>query len=77
MLFLAVWYNTLEILQKRTIEIFNLSWATGKLPKIWKLSTVIPILKPNKNAAECKTIGQFPSPAPSASSWNGLSNVGL
>ncbi|GFT66219.1 hypothetical protein TNCV_650541 [Trichonephila clavipes] len=24
-----------------------------------------------------KTIGQFPSPAPSASSWNGLSTVGL
>ncbi|GFS82118.1 hypothetical protein TNCV_249991 [Trichonephila clavipes] len=35
-------------------KIFNLSWATGKLPKIWKLSTVIPILKPNKNASECK-----------------------
>ncbi|GFV64817.1 hypothetical protein TNCV_809141 [Trichonephila clavipes] len=34
MLFLAAWSNTLEILQKRTIEIFNLSWATGKLPKI-------------------------------------------
>ncbi|GFW00919.1 reverse transcriptase domain-containing protein [Trichonephila clavipes] len=28
--------------------------ATGKLPQIWKLSTVIPILKPNKNASECK-----------------------
>ncbi|GFT70847.1 hypothetical protein TNCV_4163321 [Trichonephila clavipes] len=25
-----------------------------KLPKIWKLSTVIPILKPNKDASECK-----------------------
>ncbi|GFU22735.1 reverse transcriptase domain-containing protein [Trichonephila clavipes] len=28
--------------------------APGKLPKIWKLSIVIPILKPNKNASECK-----------------------
>ncbi|GFX41812.1 probable RNA-directed DNA polymerase from transposon X-element [Trichonephila clavipes] len=55
MLFLAAWSNTLEILQKKELlEIFNLSWATGKLPKIWKLSTVIPILKPNKNASECK-----------------------
>ncbi|GFU59971.1 reverse transcriptase domain-containing protein, partial [Trichonephila clavipes] len=44
-----------KILQKKELlEIFNLSWATGKLPKIWKLSTVIPILKPNKNASECK-----------------------
>ncbi|GFT71685.1 reverse transcriptase domain-containing protein [Trichonephila clavipes] len=40
--------------KKELLEIFNLSWATGKLPKIWKLSTVIPILKPNKNASECK-----------------------
>ncbi|GFX41953.1 hypothetical protein TNCV_3677651 [Trichonephila clavipes] len=56
----------------------KLSWNTGKLPKIWKLSIVIPILKPNKNASECKNyIGQFPSPAPSASSWNGLSTVDL
>ncbi|GFT74512.1 reverse transcriptase domain-containing protein [Trichonephila clavipes] len=55
MLFLAAWSNTLEILQKKELlEIFNLSWATGKLPKIWKLSTVIPILKPNKNDSECK-----------------------
>ncbi|GFT16183.1 reverse transcriptase domain-containing protein [Trichonephila clavipes] len=67
-----------NLAKKELLEIFNLSWATGKLPKIWKLSTVIPILKPNKNASECKNyIGQFPSPAPSASSWNGLSTVDL
>ncbi|GFU18926.1 reverse transcriptase domain-containing protein [Trichonephila clavipes] len=55
MLFSAAWSNTLEILQKKELlEIFNISWATGKLPKIWKLSTVFPILKPNKNASECK-----------------------
>ncbi|GFW12675.1 RNA-directed DNA polymerase from mobile element jockey [Trichonephila clavipes] len=44
-----------NLAKKELLEIFNLSWATGKLPKIWKLSTVIPILKPNKNASECKT----------------------
>ncbi|GFS80472.1 hypothetical protein TNCV_3448711 [Trichonephila clavipes] len=65
-----------NLAKKELLEIFNLSWATGKLPQIWKLSTVIPILKPNKNASECKNerereIGQFPSPAPSESSWNG------
>ncbi|GFY25460.1 RNA-directed DNA polymerase from mobile element jockey [Trichonephila clavipes] len=43
-----------NLAKKELLEIFNLSWATGKLPKIWKLSTVIPILKPNKNASECK-----------------------
>ncbi|GFT64023.1 putative RNA-directed DNA polymerase from transposon BS [Trichonephila clavipes] len=63
--------------KKRTIEIFNLSWATGKLPKIWKLSIVIPILKPNMMVQSANTIGQFSSPAPSASSWNGLSTVDL
>ncbi|GFX73945.1 probable RNA-directed DNA polymerase from transposon BS [Trichonephila clavipes] len=54
MLFLAAWSNTLKSCKKELLDIFNLSWATGKLPKIWKLSTVIPILKPNKNASECK-----------------------
>ncbi|GFT05259.1 reverse transcriptase domain-containing protein [Trichonephila clavipes] len=43
-----------NLAKKELLEIFNLSWATGKLPKIWKLSTIIPILKPNKNASECK-----------------------
>ncbi|GFW87307.1 reverse transcriptase domain-containing protein [Trichonephila clavipes] len=43
-----------NLAKKELLEIFNLSWATGKLPQIWKLSTVIPILKPNKNASECK-----------------------
>ncbi|GFV43949.1 RNA-directed DNA polymerase from mobile element jockey [Trichonephila clavipes] len=45
-----------NLAKKELLEIFNLSWATGKLPKIWKLSTVIPILKPNKNASDtlCK-----------------------
>ncbi|GFV27413.1 hypothetical protein TNCV_3796071 [Trichonephila clavipes] len=63
-------------LEKELLEIFNLSWATGKLPKIWKLSTVTPILKPNKNASECKNYRPLsPSQAPSASSWNGLSTV--
>ncbi|GFV16867.1 hypothetical protein TNCV_3363641 [Trichonephila clavipes] len=51
---------------KELLEIFNLSWATGKLPKIWKLSTVIPILKPNKNSSECKNYIQanFPHHPP-------------
>ncbi|GFU22694.1 reverse transcriptase domain-containing protein [Trichonephila clavipes] len=40
--------------KKELLEISNFSCATGKLPKIWKLSIVIPILKPNKNASECK-----------------------
>ncbi|GFT32283.1 RNA-directed DNA polymerase from mobile element jockey [Trichonephila clavipes] len=44
-----------NLAKKELLEIFNLSWATGKLLKIWKLSTVIPILKPNKNASECKS----------------------
>ncbi|GFV10431.1 reverse transcriptase domain-containing protein [Trichonephila clavipes] len=43
-----------NLAKKELLEIFNLSWATGKLPKIWKLSTVIQILKLNKNASECK-----------------------
>ncbi|GFY18143.1 hypothetical protein TNCV_2045511 [Trichonephila clavipes] len=40
-----------NIAKEELLEIFNLSWATGKLPKIslCKLS-VIPILQPNKNA---------------------------
>ncbi|GFW91902.1 RNA-directed DNA polymerase from mobile element jockey [Trichonephila clavipes] len=43
-----------NLAKKELLKIFNLSWATGKLPKIWKISTVISILKPNKNASECK-----------------------
>ncbi|GFS60771.1 RNA-directed DNA polymerase from mobile element jockey [Trichonephila clavipes] len=43
-----------NLAKKEILVIFNLSWATGKLPQIWKLSIVIPILKPNKNASECK-----------------------
>lgn len=37
------------------LRIFNISWQTGKLPKIWKNSTIIPILKPGKEASNCKS----------------------
>ncbi|GFW81195.1 RNA-directed DNA polymerase from mobile element jockey [Trichonephila clavipes] len=44
-----------EILQKKNYwKFLTFHGLPGKLPKIWKLSTVIPILKPNKNASECK-----------------------
>ncbi|GFU82808.1 reverse transcriptase domain-containing protein [Trichonephila clavipes] len=33
---------------------FNLTWSTGKLPTIWKMSVTVPILKPGKDAASCK-----------------------
>ncbi|GFS52155.1 reverse transcriptase domain-containing protein [Trichonephila clavipes] len=59
-----------NLAKKELLEIFNLSCATGKLPKIWKLPTVIPILKPNKNASECKNYRPI-SLTSSASSWNG------
>ncbi|GFQ68332.1 reverse transcriptase domain-containing protein, partial [Trichonephila clavata] len=36
------------------LQIFNLSWITGKLPTIWKMSVIVPILKPGKDAASCK-----------------------
>ncbi|GFR07284.1 reverse transcriptase domain-containing protein [Trichonephila clavata] len=36
------------------LQIFNLSWITGKLPTICKMSVIVPILKPGKDAASCK-----------------------
>ena len=33
-------------------KIFNLSLATSQIPDIWKSSTIIPLLKPNKPAEE-------------------------
>lgn len=44
-----------EQAKKQLLEIFNLSWTTGKLPINWKTSRVIPILKPNKSATDCKS----------------------
>ncbi|UYV82664.1 Transposase [Cordylochernes scorpioides] len=36
------------------LRILNISWQTGKLPKNWKISIIVPILKPNKDAKEYK-----------------------
>ncbi|GFQ84096.1 reverse transcriptase domain-containing protein [Trichonephila clavata] len=36
------------------LNIFNTLWRSGKLPKIWKNSVIIPILKPGKAATNCK-----------------------
>ncbi|GFS79973.1 hypothetical protein TNCV_751061 [Trichonephila clavipes] len=77
MLFLAAWSNTLEILQKKNYwKFLTFHGLLANCPNL-KLSTVIPILKPNKNASECNNYRPISSPAPSASSWNGLSTVGL
>ncbi|GFQ82505.1 probable RNA-directed DNA polymerase from transposon BS [Trichonephila clavata] len=35
-------------------QIFNLSWIFGKLPTIWKMSIIVSVLKPGKDAASCK-----------------------
>ncbi|UYV71163.1 hypothetical protein LAZ67_8001966 [Cordylochernes scorpioides] len=32
------------------LRILNISWKTGKLLKNWKISIIVPILKPNKDA---------------------------
>ncbi|GFW36711.1 probable RNA-directed DNA polymerase from transposon X-element [Trichonephila clavipes] len=36
------------------LQIFKLSWSTGKLPIIWKMSVIVPVLKPGKDTASCK-----------------------
>ena len=33
-------------------DIFNISIKTSQIPSIWKMSTIIPLLKPNKEASE-------------------------
>ncbi|GFY58829.1 putative RNA-directed DNA polymerase from transposon BS [Trichonephila inaurata madagascariensis] len=42
------------------LRIFNLSWKSGKLPTLWKKSIIIPILKPGKDAACCKSYHPIP-----------------
>ncbi|GIY26522.1 reverse transcriptase domain-containing protein [Caerostris darwini] len=44
-----------ENVKRFLLNIFNASWCTGKLPKIWKNSIIIPILNPGKNATICKS----------------------
>lgn len=39
-----------ERARKRLLDIINLSWAKGRLPRNWKKATIIPIRKPDKNA---------------------------
>ncbi|GFW17135.1 reverse transcriptase domain-containing protein [Trichonephila clavipes] len=39
-----------EIAKKYLLNISITSWRSGKLPKIWKSSVIIPILKPGKDA---------------------------
>ncbi|GFT51187.1 reverse transcriptase domain-containing protein, partial [Trichonephila clavipes] len=55
-----------NLAKKELLEIFNLSWATGKLPKIWKLS--FHRHSNSETKQECfrvqKTIGQFPHQHP-------------
>ena len=38
--------------QDTILELINLSWYTGQLPKIWRSATLTPILKKGKNAEE-------------------------
>ncbi|GFX61849.1 probable RNA-directed DNA polymerase from transposon BS [Trichonephila clavipes] len=44
-----------EIAKKYLLNIFITYWRSGKLPKIWKSSAIIPILKPGKDAISCKS----------------------
>ncbi|GFU29247.1 probable RNA-directed DNA polymerase from transposon BS [Trichonephila clavipes] len=44
-----------EITKKYLLNMFITSWRSGKLPKIWKSSVIIPILKPGKDATSCKS----------------------
>ncbi|GFX31419.1 reverse transcriptase domain-containing protein [Trichonephila clavipes] len=44
-----------KIAKKYLLNIFITSWCSGKLPKIWKSSVIIPILKPGKDATSCKS----------------------
>ncbi|GFX78671.1 probable RNA-directed DNA polymerase from transposon X-element [Trichonephila clavipes] len=44
-----------EIAKTYLLNIFITSWRSGKLPKIWKSSVIIPILKPGKDATSCKS----------------------
>ena len=37
------------------MKIINLSITTSKFPKIYKQSKIIPLLKPDKPALECKS----------------------
>ncbi|UYV75050.1 SETMAR [Cordylochernes scorpioides] len=40
--------------KNQLLRILKISWQTGKLPKNWKISIIVPILTPNKDAKECK-----------------------
>ena len=35
----------------KLLQIFNISWKTGKLPQIWREAIMIPLLKPGKDSA--------------------------
>ncbi|GFY29144.1 putative RNA-directed DNA polymerase from transposon BS [Trichonephila clavipes] len=38
--------------KKSLLEIFNLSWRLGRLPRDWKKALIIPIRKPSKKASD-------------------------
>ena len=35
--------------RKKLLEIFNISWESGKVPQVWRKAIMIPILKPEKD----------------------------
>ena len=47
--------NLSKIARERYLELVNLSWVTGKVPKDWKTAIVVPIKKPSKPAEEVKS----------------------
>ncbi|GFX27564.1 hypothetical protein TNCV_4996191 [Trichonephila clavipes] len=64
MLFLAAWSNTLEILQKKNYwKFLTFHGLLANCPKSGNFHRHS-ILKPNKNASECKNYSQFPHQHP-------------
>ncbi|CAF3586906.1 unnamed protein product [Rotaria socialis] len=44
-----------RIMEMKLLKLINMSWETNKIPKIWKMATIIPILKPGKDTNNAKS----------------------
>ena len=60
------------VILREYLDIINISWIERKLPKMWKASIIVPIVKPEKSPKECKNYKPMPLQASFAKLWKEL-----
>ena len=55
LIFAPMLKNLGVVAKEQLLNIINASWHTGKLPKTWKTTIILPIFKPFKDAKNCSS----------------------